>query len=93
MSSIRLRRHHLWYTYLVFFFVVVAVVNLLDFLMGRIVDITAQTSFDFGAYDEVPVFGDLSAEDEASYIPFDLYDNKVVVFFFVVFLRLLTGPG
>lgn len=76
-------RHHLWYTYLVFFFIVIIVVDLLSFLMGRIVNITTQTTFDRAVYDEVTVFGDVTEMDVARYASSSAYSSRDHTFTFV----------
>ena len=72
----------MWYTYILFFALVVGIEASLSFILGRIVDIAAKETFDYTAYSEVPVFGDLTTEDMRDYHSFEKfksqYDNSSV---------------
>ena len=47
--------------------------GVLSFAFGRIVDIVAQSTFDYQSFEEIPVFNDLSAKDVEDYSLFNDY--------------------
>ena len=60
-----------------FFLIVIIVTNLLSSLWGRTIDVTVQSTFDGNAFDEVAIYGDLSAEDTSTYTPIELFEGNV----------------
>lgn len=52
---------------MIFFLLLVIVSGALSFIFGRIVNIDVHPSFDMSQYTEVPVFGDLTDQDQEIY--------------------------
>jgi hypothetical protein len=59
--------HRIWTFYILFFLILVFTAAALSFIFGRLVDIVVQPSFDMTQYTEVPVFGDLTDDDQIIY--------------------------
>jgi hypothetical protein len=57
----------MWYTYILFFAFTMSLVGGLSFVLGRIMDITASTAVDYGTFEEVPIFGDVTPEDVSDF--------------------------
>ena len=51
----------------------------MSFTLGRIVDITAQSSFDYKTFEEVPVFGDVSPGDIGQYDLYNLLQREGII--------------
>ena len=70
-------RSRLWYAYILFAVVFVALAGCLSFALGRIIDITTLATFDYKTYDEVPIWGDV-ADDPNVNITFDQWNVRIV---------------
>ena len=58
---------HIWHIYILFFTFLVGCEGMLSFTLGRIVDITVQTTFNYRTFTEVPIYGDLAPHDMWDY--------------------------
>ena len=80
---------HMWYTYLVFFSLLVGTAGTLSFVLGRFVNIVAETSFDHRSFEEVPVYGDLTEGDTKPYTDIE----SIGVCRFHLYVPKLLTPG
>ena len=72
---------HTWHYYLFFFSLLVGAAGTLSFVLGRIVNIVATTSFNHRTFEEVPIFGDLTERDMETYLDIEPVTNSTVRYF------------
>jgi hypothetical protein len=87
-------RHHLWYTYIVFFLLMITLNNLLSAVWGRAITVSVQSTFDYSQFEEVPIFADLTEEDTSTYFPVEWFEgtvSKTCLLFQVVLTRMMIS--